>query len=211
MGKIRPILFSTPMVQAILEGRKTQTRRVVPSLITEGFDVEADGKTIVAYIDQSTGDSYRPEQVAKYHAGDILWIRETWGDYDGKASFYVYRADFPQYSTGKPGYWHEPEQINWIEPPRWKPSIHMPREAARLFLRVTGVHTERLQDISESDARCEGVINNDAVKVSSYIYWFKQLWDKLNKKRGHGWDTNPWVWAYTFERCERPGAWTDPW
>jgi len=148
----KPILFNTEMVQAILADRKTVTRRVVKQDIVNRFDIDVDGSAI-AYIDQSTGDSYKPTDICKYKVGDILWLRETWADHwlpDGFCTDrFVYKAD------GKPqlGYYGNYKQGK-ID--CWIPSIHMPRSAARIFLKVTNVKVERLQDITEEQAKLEG-------------------------------------------------------
>lgn len=167
---MKPILFSTPMVQAILDGRKTMTRRVIKQ---EGWQ-----QWIAAEADN-----------APYRAGDILWVRETWYQhYDGA---FAYRASSSFDTKG------------------WRPSIFMPREACRIFLRVIEVRAERLQDMplfdvwSEGTPQMPGNTDSDgAVNHQDYRY----LWDKLNAKRGYGWDTNPWVCVITFERCEKPEA-----
>ena len=85
---------------------------------------------------------------------------------------------------------------------KWRPSIFMPREAARIFLRVTDVRAERLQDITEADAECEGVIarHDTACTGTSARISFAELWDSINNKRGYGWDKNPWIWVISFER-----------
>lgn len=199
---MKPILFSTPMVKAILDGRKTQTRRVIKDKdIINRFDIDVDGKPI-AYIDQATGDSYPPTAIAKYQVGDILWVRETWSkDENGE---YVYRTNYGTTEDDS----FPPSMF------KWKPSIHMPREAARIFLRVTNVRVERLQEITPKDAWEEGC------RIGNFFPWekhipelqqqcrdilFKSLWDGLNAKRGYGWDINPWVWVYEFERVSEDG------
>jgi hypothetical protein len=199
----KPILFSTPMVQAILDDRKTQTRRVIKDKdIINRFDIDVDGKPI-AYIDQETGDSYPPTAIAKYQVGDILWVRETWGkDENGE---YVYRTNYGTTEDDS----FPPSMF------KWKPSIHMPREAARIFLKVTNVRVERLQEITPKDAWEEGC------RIGNFFPWekhipelqqqcrdilFKSLWDGLNAKRGYGWDINPWVWVYEFERVSEDGS-----
>ena len=209
---MKPILFSTPMVQAILDGRKTQTRRVIKDKdIANWFDIDVDGKPI-AYIDQETGDSYPPTHRAKYQPGDILWVRETWaarcdecdsnqgtGYRDATCAYgdcnrYVYKAD----DNGCPG-------------GKWRPSTHMPREAARLFLEVKNVQVEMLQDITEHNARLEGCIDShDKIcdgkfdDVTEFYLTAKdafiELWDSINAKRGYPFESNPWVWVITFER-----------
>jgi hypothetical protein len=179
----KPILFSTPMVNAILEGRKTMTRRAIkPQPPQYADDAEA--------IARCAG-------WAKYKVGDILWVRETWSvnEYDD----YRYKADV---SLADP--FHKWEGI------RWRPSIFMPREAARIFLKVTDVRVERVQDISERDAVKGGitimssVLPDEKTKVEdwrggTYCTEFKYVWATLNTKRGHGWFANPWVWVIQFE------------
>ena len=195
--RMKPILFSTPMVRAILDDRKTMTRRVInrrepnrdklykmvdtlngKPFFGAGFYKDSDvfmfeGKTLTDAV------YYK----ARYRPGDIIWVRETWDKNDGEEIHYRADEDRPYY--------------------KWRPSIFMPREAARLFLRVTDVRAERLQEITEADALAEGVepiYGNDFASEKRHVPAFAALWDALNAKRGYGWDTNPWVWVYTFER-----------
>lgn len=202
---MKPIIFSTPMVQAILEGRKTQTRRVIKDKdITNNFDIDVDGSAY-AYINPETGDSCPPTAIAKYQVGDILWVRETWSrDESGE---YVYRTN---YGTTEDDSF--PPSIF-----KWRPSIHMPREAARIFLKVTNVIVERLQDISEEDARAEGCITSHYKtgdgKFEDVLGFeltardaFCELWQRLNLKRGYDWETNPWVWVVAFEKISKEEA-----
>jgi len=189
---MKPILFSTEMVQAILEGRKTQTRRVV-----KGIDKPDEWEAVndCRIVNESDVPCYIVRRKAieamgihypKYDVGDVLWVRETWM----KSEYcYIYKNAEP-YLAGKP---------------IWKPSIFMPKEAARIFLKVTNVRVERLRKISLYDVWDEGTPqmpgNNDAdgaVGHEDFIY----LWDSINAKRGYGWETNPWVWVYTFKRME---------
>ena len=179
---MKPILFNTEMIQAILAGNKTQTRRVVPNDVYLGFDHEST-------------------YMARYQPGDILWVRETWAFVDGHdyqtRDFYLYKA------TDK-------EAADNIGIDRWRPSIHMPREAARILLRVTNVKVERVQDISEKGAQAEGVekLPNGAL-CGTYRRGFEVLWDKLygNLKGGiDSWDENPFVWVYEFERLSKDEA-----
>lgn len=175
----RPILFSGPMVRAILEGRKTQTRRV--AMVTRcGVRVPALG------CDPAPDAARCPYGVP----GDRLWVRETWYDNltarspEQRASReeVYYRAD------GLPEFEGEESEI------RWRPSIHMPRWTSRLTLTITDVRVERLQDITEADAQAEG--------IETYAGYarerFRDLWNNLNRSRGFGWDVNPWVWAIGF-------------
>lgn len=182
----KPILFSTPMVQAILDGRKTMTRRVIkfPEGLTGSHQVGEAGNPKNPLGLMWVCGIKRP----KYQPGDILWVRETWRVLECK---YVYRAD-----DESPEGWH----LNV-----WRPSIFMPREAARIFLRVTDVRVERLKEITEADAKKEGTRHtyyNPHVTEFSYKAGFAGLWDSINVKRGYGWETNPWVFVYKFERVE---------
>ena len=195
---MKPIIFSTPMVQAILDGRKTQTRRVIKDKdITNWFDIDVDGKPI-AYIDQETGDSYPPTHRAKYQPGDILWVRETWQHLRIKKPHRAIPIDF---NFIKYIYKADGEIANSDGTPfKWRPSIFMPRKAARIFLRVKEVSVERLIDISDSDVVNEGFqTKND----------FFALWDKLNYHRGFGVANNPFVWKIEFERAIRQNGGQD--
>ena len=216
-----PILFSAPMVLALLEGRKTQTRRVITrrnSLSSIGWDRLDFTKP--AYID----DSYNPpcamvkiagpegtshRVFSRYEVGDRLWVRETWGlPHNNQASEMldhrdlVYRADgdveFREYGL------------------RWRPSIHMPRWASRITLEVTDVRVQRVQEISDEDVVAEGVdIGKQPYPIDApylrdfdidFEVAFRELWDSINAKRGYGWDTNPLVWALTFKLLELANA-----
>jgi hypothetical protein len=185
------------MVQAILDGRKTVTRRKIDRDITNFCDVEVDG-TLLDY-QNCHGDFINPIDLCRYKVGDILYVRETWSIHEcvkcqagipalgGECKCeYVYRASY-----GATDF-------------RWKPSIHMPKEAARIFLKVTDVRVERLQDITEEDAIAEGMSKTlvDGVVFISAKGNFHVLWDSLNIKRGYGWEDNPWVWVIEFERVE---------
>jgi len=211
----KPILFSTPMVIAILDGRKTQTRRVIKDKdITNNFDIDVDG-SVYAYIDPETGDSYPPTAIARHQIGDILWVRETWGfvgcekcggecctgapdNYKGDDGCFVYRTNYGTTEDDS----FPPSMF------KWKPSIHMPRKAARIFLRVTNVRVERVQEITEEDALKEGCVPTfiDGAVLISAKGRFHALWESLNAKRGYGWEANPWVWVYEFERVSEDGS-----
>ena len=185
---MKPILFSTPMVQAILRGQKTQTRRVVkPNPKAEKFSaiVRCDDFSLARFW--SRRPYPRIDDVrARLIPGNILWVRETWQHTkvlnlhptDGCYG-YVYRAD------AQP--WEDYE--GW----KWKPSIFMPKEACRLFLKVTDVRVERLQSITEADAKAEGFDSIDS---------FFALWQKINSTESLA--VNPWVWVYEFEVIPKP-------
>jgi len=212
--KERPILFSGEMVRAILEGRKTQTRRVIkphPPLsewgITKPWSVSAF----------QVGRLFCPGTTREYKCpygepGDRLWVRETWA-YCSKCSHkqpekpegVIYKADGDGFSTC-----HVCDPKSMQPDYRWRPSIFMPRWASRITLEVKDVRVERVQDITESDAEAEGCTPWEYQHVDpgtgehlgnelSYRLGFHYLWDSINAKRGYGWDTNPWVWVVEFE------------
>ena len=203
---MKPILFSTPMVKAILDGRKTMTRRVA-KMPENTYRVERndDGTFDAvwgAYMPQINGFVDGSIEVKpKYVEGDVLWVRETWLKADDG---YYYKADIKVPS--------ESEDMRKAYGYKWKPSIHMPKEAARIFLRVTGVRVERLQDIDEYDGQREGFEYYGEIDFSigeTYTQVFKRLWNSTIKPADldtYGWDANPWVWVYEFERCGKPGG-----
>lgn len=190
----RPILFSAPMVRAILEGRKTQTRRVFKLPRRMEWYPDLGGEREGWYCDiGGRGWWHVSETACPYGApGDRLWVRETWGLYqhqfDHECHDVIYRAD---------------DQRPIVD--RWRPSIHMPRWASHIDLEVTGVRVERLQDISEADAMAEGV--PEAIPFETpgfYRQGFHDLWESIN---GAGsWDANPWVWVVEFQRIVKEGA-----
>lgn len=193
---MKPILFNTDMVQAIREGRKTVTRRLVKFL--PGFNPDWTG--FVPDGSVLYGSNNIPAAKAPYKPGDILYVRETWAE---MPYGYVYRADDER-----------PE--GWDSSDRWRPSIHMPKEAARIFLRVTSVRAERLQSISPGECEREGavVINNPLIRedLATYRRYSHQemaaLWDSTIKPKdlhAYGWEANPWVWVIEFERCDKEG------
>lgn len=209
----KPILFNTEMVRAILEGRKTVTRRVLklPSYIEQNenglYTLFADGDC--CYENQSM-EEIKDYIKPPFKAGDYLYVRETWHKYIkrvGKgeschlAEFYGYKASIANSEDA-----HEP----------WKPSIHMPKEAARLFLKVNAVRVERLQDITISEMKKEGLIDeceyctrgidcNVCIHEDGIIDEWQELWNSTIKKSDvdkYGWEANPWVWVIEFERVE---------
>ena len=239
---MKPILFSAPMVIALLDGRKTKTRRVIkfPEGMTGHYASCGDRD----YLYYPCG-IMRP----KYQVGDVLWVRETWrvgawNENDGSIC-----VDYKAENLAKPdwipleneelferlwiqstneamaaGVKHDEEgQYHWKRgdsPCRWRPSIFMPKEATRIFLRVTSVHAERVQDITVEDAIAEGIecdnaINNPDPQTHEGIrswnlqyaqFLFKELWDHINQKRGYGWNRNPWVFVYGFEQISKEEA-----
>ena len=203
---MKPILFNAEMVRAILEGRKTVTRRVVKPQPAGDGSAPEPLKTRPGYWNSWGDDNvYRPP----YQPGDILWVRETWAkiwyaDQNGCTHYdqpmYYYAADGTPDVTlvDEDGFEKDDQRI------RWRPSIHMPREAARIFLRVTGVRVERLQDISYADVIAEGIPAGHAENTK-----FMALWDgtmKREDRNRYGWDVNPWVWVFDFERISKEEA-----
>lgn len=212
--KIKPILFKTSMVQAILNRTKTQTRRIIkpyPLSVDHG-KVNYNGRIL-------TLNSLSNH--AKYQKGDILWVRETWADAslgeELSPKTVAYKADYSQHELDKP----ENKGI-------WKPSIFMPKKACRIWLEVTEVTVERLQDILEKDAQAEGIevelskelnpsypcflcnlkghrgdreICDDGFFETAKKSFFS-LWESINGQASL--DANSWVWKYTFNKCEMP-------
>jgi len=202
---IRPILFNTEMVKAILGGQKTQTRRVmkpqawceVPRDCAICSEWTLDGKS-----HESCPSSCVTTPDEPFIPGDILWVRETWSThYDGVHPdlVYCYKADgIDLKAECLPG-----------ENNRWYPSIHMPKEAARIFLLVKDVHAERLHDMDEEAAISEGFPDSPA-GTDSPLERFCTLWDKTMKRddlREFGYHANPWVWVIEFECCDKPEGW----
>lgn len=205
----KAIVLSAFEVQAVLDNRKTQTRRVVKPQPSSDYIQLPRIDALRYFLGKSASiiDQLNSVQIIpKYQPGDTLWAQETWGfdaggdDYG--TGYFVYRAD------GK----EKPSYLRWCSP------ATMPREAARIFLRLTDVRVERIQDITASGCIDEGITiewTDELPKPSfmslaysetrvkpAFINEYRKLWDTLNAKRGFGWDVNPWVWVYTFERLE---------
>ncbi len=212
---MKPIIFKTAMVQAILDGRKTETRRlnglkeinknpddwslqdlsVNPELMRHNEDREevifVKKGLIATFEHNELGECFRNIK-SRYQVGDILYVRETWLK---DAVGYHYRADF------------DPGMEETVKPRlKWRPSIHMPKEAARIFLRVVDVRVERLQDITEEGAMAEGVVpfkkdpEGDCWSDGLYRTAFQYMWNEMYGWNPNSWDTNPWVWVIKFER-----------
>lgn len=189
----KPILFNTEMVQAIMEGRKTQTRRVI-KLDLGLADTDKNDSSYLKIPDEY-GDYHDAKDLCRYRVGDILWVRETWQDLSDNEGEYVYLAD------GDKGLQDKDWGVITTKDIKWNPSIHMPRKAARIFLKVTDVKVERLQDITEEQAIKEGVKaygQNNCSGTSARIA-FAELWDSIGKSE-YEWRANPWVWVIEFEK-----------
>ena len=186
--KERPILFSGAMVRAILEDRKTQTRRVVKPPRGWAEYSHCDPFAMPRLRGggtECTAESVYDKSAPYGQPGDRLWVRETWqcGDYFIRHP----QIDQVRYRATDAELLH------------WRPSIHMPRWASRIQLEITGVRVERLQDISEADAISEGVYSDPAAPARD---GFMGLWDSINVSRGFGWAANPWVWVVSFRRID---------
>ena len=201
----RPILFSGEMVNAILSGAKTQTRRVVKPPPAEHTEIWNREKGVAEHSEAWFSNVLR--RCPYGHPGDLLWVRETWFPApwsDGNKDFVkpLYRAD-----AESDGYVHGFDAGE----DKWKPSIFMPRWASRITLKVEGVRVQRLQDISEEDCYDEGIDDSQiqlaqtvalppcTVNIPTPKTVYRDLWDSLNKKK-HPWSSNPWVWAVTFSK-----------
>lgn len=192
---VKPILFNTEMVRAILDGRKDATRRIVKGFIPDDAVWGYTAFTPKGYIScrGTFADGYG-EKFFKLpcEPGNILYVRETWKK---APNGYYYYEDW--------------QRNDIADVTKWKPSIHMPKEAARIWLKVTDVRVERSQEITIDGIRNEG-ISSMAVHAGDMeiaLKEWKNLWNSTIKKTdldSYGWDANPWVWVIEFERCEKP-------
>ena len=203
---IKPILFNTEMVRAILDGRKDATRRIVKGFIPDDAVWGYTAFTPKGYIScrGTFADGYG-EKFFKLHCepGDILYVRETWKK---APNGYYYYEDW--------------QRNDIADITKWKPSIHMPKEAARIWLKVMNVRVERLQEITDEQAKREGIQYDECPTGFTWkqetdmhncyttpIGAMQALWNSTIKKSDldrYGWDANPYVWVIEFERCEKP-------
>lgn len=199
--KERPILFSGEMVRAILDGRKTQTRRVMKCPVSCHSKILGQPMEHEPMVSHK-GDWHKPNEWSPYGIpGDRLWVRETW------QALNVHRDIPMKQVTPQPPIcclaFKATEQDRKKErlpvySGKWRPSIFMPRWASRILLEITNVRVERVQEINEADALAEGVgfWGCDTIEV------FQNLWDSINAKRGYSWESNPWVWVIEFKRVK---------
>lgn len=208
---VKPILFNTEMAQAILGGRKTVTRRA----LKHPFEVHPNG-----YITKPRGNERLCPYEPPYQPGDILYVRETWNLNNLREEGntfelgFIYKAfkdswkdSFRWVRVSETIYDKYADSMSESNFDSWRPSIHMPKEAARIWLKVTDVRVERLQDISKEQAGKEGVSyatdNSGLMRIAQFI----KLWNSTLKGSNlekYGWNANPWVWVIEFERCEKP-------
>ena len=207
---IKPILFNTEMVRAILDGRKSCTRRLVKPQPDEkhtyplGFVTDSTEKKEMGCFGFGIDEYGGSIQYVKppYQPGDFLYVRETWClRYDGEKYFYKADKNTPR----------EEKRLIDYNNTSWHPSIHMPKEAARIWLCVTDVRVERLQEITAESALTEGadkyIHANGTLNEDQTITSFIGIWNSTVKKSDldrYGWDASPWVWVIEFERCEKP-------
>ena len=223
--KERPILFQGAMVRAILNGSKTQTRRLVkPQPIYDHMFVE-DGMVITTKKCTTSIHSPLVSMLCPHgERGDQLWVRETFGYVSPDETRrphsecnIEYRADLPLGCTDRPGQWPADECVGDPERPRWRPSIHMPRAASRIQLEIVSVRVERLNSCSEADAIAEGVPGDlgmrghddlmvhvvmERLNVSAPVARYVLLWDSINSERPNNWNCNPYVWVVEFKRIK---------
>ena len=208
MPKQRPILYATPMVQGIIANRKTKTRRTKGlNIINESPNYWTLEHNLISqeffFFHKNDEDLMYDIKCPYGQVGDLLWVRETFMFDDGEG-IYHYAANM------------DSSDINWFKG-SWKPSIHMPKAAARIFLEITDIKIERLNDISEEDAKAEGVLKvNDGFKnymtkpkmistlqcFDTAYFSFLSLWESINGYESS--ELNPWVWVITFKKVEKP-------
>lgn len=229
MSRILPILFNTEMVKAILDGKKTETRRLVTKkfIIQPDQEINQNGKgrfelyNVMPRCGIPQNIFFKPP----YQPEDILYVRETWGwdpcwdcglDTEKNACPYEHGRIYNQKNREYGCYCYKASMDDGDTPSvgTWHPSIHMPKAAARIWLKVTDVRVERLQDIDGQEVLKEG-INSHVHPKADYFNMnqreaFEELWNSTLKKADqdlYGWDANPWVWVIEFERCDKPKEW----
>lgn len=213
---IKPILMNADMVLAILNGRKTVTRRLPTKRIEEKYlDYEEYVNAVAPPESRWLTEKEFYEQYPPYQPGDILYVRETYVTWRLPLGeiLYCYKATDPN-GNKRPT---SPEFDSDLDVRPWKPSIHMPKAAARIFLRVTDVRMEQLQEIDDEQAKNEGANWKNGKNVGfeekmrrTAVERFAEIWDSNIKKSdldSCGWDANPWVWVIEFEKCEKPEGW----
>jgi hypothetical protein len=212
---MKPILFNTEMVRAIFDGRKTVTRRILKLDLGQA-DIDKNDKDYF-YLPDKDGEYIHVTEFAPYKIGDVLYVRETFNDTETNTILYAADKEFIDFGCKKvDGFLFMESDI------KWKPSIHMPKEAARIFLKVTDVRVEQLQDMKHEDPMKEGIRSftkdgtvHKFAPSDGWMPWsemprnpikaFELLWNSTIKKTDldqYSWDANPWVWVIEFEKCE---------
>ena len=206
MKNEHPILFSGEMVRPILDGRKTQTRRIIkPQPIINKHDRvvywnENTRKVINEDLGEPIGEWRSIAKLfGKYKVGDRLWVRETWLLYNHMGTF---MGNIPKQPPEDLSVGYKADGLDKEDLFSWRSPIHIPKWAARIWLEITGIRVERVQEITVLDAQAEGVIKKETTACNLTIDMFQRFWDSLNAKRGFGWDKNPWVWCISFKRTQ---------
>jgi len=211
LAKDKTLSVKAPMIRAILDGSKTEHRIVLNPQPHYKFGAWWWNKHGSVYAIPREGNLDNTLlgiwDACPYHVGDRLWVRETWAyinnyDIDGSQNYYEYKADKP--NDLYPGDWPADEARGNDEAPKWRTSIHMPREASRITLEITAVSVQRLNAISPEEVRKEGHQLTGEIFLSPQeegpvlLDKFARLWDRY-AKRGYTWETNPWCWCITFK------------
>ena len=226
---VKPMIFNADMIQALRENRKTVTRRIVNQSIVDKFVISENDVLLGSFNPlHSEWGVYPALDDAPYQPGDILYVPEAWRGLcswvKGVASpRYGYAVKFKDGEETEFYFGNAERAKKWrkyLEKPKehWQSPYFMPREAARIFLRVTGIRVERLQDITEHEAKREGALlpleaENDleyADYIGGYYSAFGALWDSTIKpadRAVYGWAANPWAWVIEFECCDKPRGW----
>lgn len=248
MSRVLPILFNGDMVRAILDGRKTVTRRLIkPRQLIGILPDKCKNGTPEEFLkekkhmfkpncDMTDAELIKASYNSPYQPGDILYVRETWrvGAWDIRNQMIAF--DYKDGTCGELTYIHDRELFERLvnqsredarkakceyngadfiwekgkSPCRWHPSIHMPKEAARIWLNSRDVRVERLQDMDCKDAMKEGIDPRLCINLKHTVVKFQKLWNSTIKKSDldrYGWDEKPYVWVIEFERCEKPEGW----
>lgn len=224
----KPIIMTGESVRAILNGRKSMTRRVIkpqPRQLDVGFWYWQPTTAMRVWVDDHKSPWWRHSLDAgdgPYHAGQRLWVRETWAifassyDYEyGWEGVGIVDCGIPKTKPASRTYKviYAADGYPAEEGEHWKPSIFMPRWASRITLEIVSVRVERVQDISEEDAMAEGVWTASPDMIAAgergmnlnHIGAYRQLWDSINAARGFGWESNPFVWVLAFRRVAATG------
>jgi hypothetical protein len=209
---VKPILFNSDMVNAILDGRKTVTRRIVkpqPTKEQKYFFIASMCGDKEDYLTFFFSDPFGKSILhvkRPYNPADILYVREAYCPNYFDESIAGYRGDLRGNRNAYKADYHTNIVGNTVPEPKWHPSIHMPKEAARIWLKVTDVRMERLQDITEEQAQAEGCMSGMLTGPCAARQQFEEIWDSTIKKSDldrYGWDANPYVWVIEFDRCEK--------